>query len=536
MSWLKRVLSRAPVARQALYPADSSTWRWNWPSVLESYAGAWQSNVTIDKTQVSAYWAVFACVTLIAKDIAKLPATVMQRDRTNGIFQPTSLRQVLRKPNHYQTWLEFAFNWIVCQLLHGNTYVLKERDARGFIVKMYILDPARVTPLIAKDGGVYYQLQADSLAGQAEAVIVPASEIIHDRMYTLYHPLIGVSPIYACGVGAMQGLAIQDNSAKFFQNMSRPSGILTAPGSISAETAARLKTSWESNYAGSNIGRVAVLGDGLKYEAMSVTASDAQLIEQLKMTGEMIAACYHVPGYKIGVGPMPTVNNTAALNQQYYDQCLQYLVEKMELRLDEGLEIEPPFETWLDLSGLLRMDPQARYQSYNEAIRGGWMAPNEARLQEDMVPVKGGETPYMQQQNYSLAALAFRDAKETRPTEDGGAATDIQSSVMNGAQIAGLQALLAAVTAGELPPEAARAAISAAFPLLSAAQIDAMIEPLKQFEPPPPPEPAVPAPAASDEGEEDEEQDEEEDDSEDESEEAAFLQHLIRVFDEAAVA
>lgn len=518
MSWLKRVLSRAPVARQALYPADSSTWRWNWPSVLESYAGAWQSNVTIDKTQVSAYWAVFACVTLIAKDIAKLPATVMQRDRTNGIFQPTSLRQVLRKPNHYQTWLEFAFNWVVCQLLHGNTYVLKERDARGFIAKMYILDPARVTPLIAKDGGVYYQLQADSLAGQAEAVIVPASEIIHDRMYTLYHPLIGVSPIYACGVGAIQGLAIQDNSAKFFQNMSRPSGILTAPGSISAETAARLKTSWESNYAGSNIGRVAVLGDGLKYEAMSVTASDAQLIEQLKMTGEMIAACYHVPGYKIGVGPMPTVNNTAALNQQYYDQCLQYLVEKMELRLDEGLEIEPPYETWLDLSGLLRMDPQARYQSYNEAIRGGWMAPNEARLQEDMVPVKGGETPYMQQQNYSLAALAERDSK----SEEGG--TDIQTSVMNGAQISGLQGLLAAVTEGLMPPETARAAIAAAFPLLTAAQIDAMIVPLEELEPPEPAAPAAPPPASTAEP-----GDEDEDEGEDEEEQlAAFFTELRR--------
>lgn len=512
----------------------SGSW-WSWPLVREAYSGAWQSNVTVDRTAVGAYWAVFACVTLIAKDISKLPAVVMQRDREKRIFKPTIMRPVLRKPNHYQTWLEFSFCWIVCQLLNGNTYILKQRDAKGFIVAMYILDPARVTPLVAPDGSVYYQLASDDLSGVKQSVTVPQSEIIHDRMYTLYHPLVGVSPIYACGVTAMQGLAIQDNSAKFFRNMSRPSGMLTAPGAISNETAQRLKEQWETNYSAANIGRVAVLGDGLKYEQMSITASDAQLIEQLKMTGEMIAACYHVPGYKIGVGPMPTVSNTAMLNQQYYDQCLQYLIEKMEQRLDVGLEIEPPFQTWLDLNSLLRMDPATRYEAHNKAIAGGWKSPNEARVEEEMEPVAGGDTPYMQQQNYSLAALDRRDQEKEEGT------ADIQTSVMNGAQISGLQGLLAAVTSGELPTDSARAAIAAAFPSLSSAQIDAMIAPLEEFEPPPPPAAPVPAPAPAapgeddpeDDGEDDAEEDDPEDEDEGEDEQAAFLVHLVRAFDEA---
>jgi phage portal protein BeeE len=320
-------------------------------------------------------------------------------------------------------------------------------------------------------------LTADNLAGLDKQVTVPASEIIHDRMYTLYHPLIGVSPIFACGVAATQGLAIQANSAKFFQNMSRPSGILTAPGAISNDVAARLKESWETNFGGGNIGRVAVLGDSLKYEAMSVNAHDAQLIEQLKMTAEMIAACYHVPGYKIGVGPTPNVTNTAALNQQYYDQCLQFIIEKMELRLDEGLELEPPFEVWMDLGGLLRMDPQSRYTAHSEAIRGGWLKPNEARQEEDLLPVRGGDTPYMQQQNYSLAALDQRDTDAT----DG--KTDVQASAMNGAQVSSLQGLLMAASSGEMPTETARAAIAAAFPLLTSDQIDAMVVPLGEVEP-----------------------------------------------------
>jgi phage portal protein BeeE len=55
---------------------------------------------------------------------------------------------------------------------------------------------------------------------------VPASEIIHDRMNCLYHPLVGTSPIFACGTAANMGLQIQENSSAFFGNGSNPSGIL----------------------------------------------------------------------------------------------------------------------------------------------------------------------------------------------------------------------------------------------------------------------------------------------------------------------
>ena len=40
------------------------------------------------------------------------------------------------------------------------------------------------------------------------------------------------------------------------------------------------------------------------------------------------------------------------------------------------------------------------------------IAPNEGRRQLDLPPVPGGDTPYLQVQNYSLEALAKRDARE----------------------------------------------------------------------------------------------------------------------------
>jgi len=48
-----------------------------------------------------------------------------------------------------------------------------------------------------------------------------------------------------------------------------------------------------------------------------------------------------VPLYKLNSGPMPTNNNVEALEQQYYNGCLQVLIEAMELCLDEGLATPP---------------------------------------------------------------------------------------------------------------------------------------------------------------------------------------------------
>jgi HK97 family phage portal protein len=85
--------------------------------------------------------------------------------------------------------------------------------------------------------------------------------------------------------------------------------------------------------------KIAILGDGLKFESLTMKAEEAQLIEQLKFTAEMICSVYHVPPYKIGVGPLPSYNNVQALNVEYFSQCLQKHIEDIELCLDEGLGI-----------------------------------------------------------------------------------------------------------------------------------------------------------------------------------------------------
>jgi len=398
----------------------------SWLSVIrESFSGAWQKGVEVmSQENLLAFSAVFACVSLISDDISKLRIRLMQLDPIDGIWQEegsgSPFAPVMRKPNRYQTRIQFLSSWIISKLLHGNTYILKERDKRGVVIALYILDPRLVTVLVADSGDVYYQLNRDPLSELLVPVTIPASEIIHDRMMTLWHPLVGVSPISACGNSATQGLKIQSNSAKFFENMSRPSGQLTAPGPITDENAARLKKHFEENLSGENIGRLLVTGDGLKYEPMTIPANDAQLIEQLRWTVEDVARCFKVPLYKLGVG-QPLTSNIGALNQDYYSQCLQSHIESLEILIDEGLALPSYLGTELELEGLLRMDPMSRADRNAKAIGAGYLSPNEARFSENLEPAEGGETPYLQQQNFSLAALAKRDAQKDPFAPAGGA-------------------------------------------------------------------------------------------------------------------
>jgi len=399
-------------------PAES---RAGWfPVIREAFAGGWQKNMELDQSTVMTFHAVFACVTLIAADISKLRMRLVEQDEDTKIWTETTnpaYSPVLRRPNSYQHRIQFWESWLLSKLMRGNTYVLKQRDNRGVVVQLYVLDPHRCRPMVADDGQIFYELQADNLTGvSGDTVIVPAREIIHDRMNTLYHPLCGISPLYASALAATQGLKIQQNSVRFFSNNSRPGGILTAQ-TVTKQQAETWKEQWEQNFSGDNVGRIAVLGGGLKFEQLTMTAVDAQLIDQLKWTAEVICSTFHIPPYKIGIGPMPTYNNIQSLNVEYYSQCLQKLIEDAEECMDEGLGIgvgvgpPPILGTEFDVENLLRMDSVTQMNVLKEAIGASVMAPNEARRVWNLPPVEGGDSPMAQQQDFSLAALAKRDAQ-----------------------------------------------------------------------------------------------------------------------------
>jgi len=143
---------------------------------------------------------------------------------------------------------------------------------------------------------------------------------------------------------------------------------------------------------------------------MAVKAVDAQLVEQLKWSAEVVCSTYHVPPYKIGVGAQPTYNNVQALNTEYYSQCLQVLIESIELCLDEGLATGETLGTEFDIDNLLRMDSVTQMDVLDKAKN--LLKPDEARRRLNLPKVAGGDAVYRQQQDFSLEALAKRDAQD----------------------------------------------------------------------------------------------------------------------------
>lgn len=400
-----------------LAPVDNRgrTGGW-WPIVREPFAGGWQQNEEWRLSSVLAYPAVFACITQISNDIGKLGTRLMEIG-PNGIWTQTtspSFSPVLKKPNRYQNQIQFKQWWVMSKLQHGNTYALKQRDNRGVVTDLYLLDPCRVQVLVADDGAVYYQLSQDNLSGVTQInVTVPASEIIHDRMNCLFHPLVGISPLFSAGTAAFLGLKMEQDSVTFFGNGAMPGGTLEAPGAISDTTAARLKEQWDTNYTGANRGKVAVLGDGLKYTPHRMTSVDSQQVERSKRLDAHVCACFHVPPYIVGLDSLPSGMKPGDMKQIYYDDCLHVLIEEFELCMDEGLSVPAQYGVELDLDTLLRMDQATQVTTLAAAVGGAIMAPNEARKRMNLAPIKGGDTVYLQQQNYSLSALDARD--QTNP-------------------------------------------------------------------------------------------------------------------------
>ncbi len=403
-----------------LTPVSSNRGGW-WPVIREPFTGAWQRNKEIRTDSVLAHHAVYSCITRISQDIGKLRPKLVEKDE-DGIWTETespAFSGVLSQPNRFQNYIQFQEWWITSKLIHGNAYGLLERDNRGTVSSIYILDPTRVVVLVAPDGAVFYELRADNLAGfETDKIAVPASEIIHDRMNCLFHPLVGVSPIFACGTAANMGLEIENNSSAFFGNGSNPSGIISSPLSITPEKSSQLSAIWNAQFGGQGSGGVAVLGDAMKFEVMRMSAVDSQLIEQLKWTAETVCATFHVPPFKVGVGAQPTYQNAEIMNQIYYSDCLQSHIESFELSMDAALGLRWKMTSGktlgveLDLDGLLRMDTASQVTTLAAAVSGSIYSPNDARKKLDKKPVPGGDSIYLQQQYFSLEALADRDANK----------------------------------------------------------------------------------------------------------------------------
>lgn len=381
--------------------------------VHEPFSGAWQRNISEScHPSIAAFSAVYACISIISGDISTLPIKFYKTGKKGRKELPNthSLVQLMLRPNEYQTRMDLVQQALVSVLFTGNAFIYKHR-ANGPntpITELVVLDPRKVKVLVADSGDIFYEVSKHrlQLPGQEEERrAIPASEIIHHRLMCFEHPLCGVSPLYAAGSSAAVGASIIMQSSSFFRNQSRPSGILTSDNKIDPKEAATLKERWDSLFVGGNVGRTAVLGDGLKWEQLGMTAQDAQLIDQLKYAVNDVAMAFRVPSFLLGDLSKATYKNSEQQNRAYLSGCLRYHIESLEARLTLGLELPKNIVVEFDLEAFLRTEMDVRFTAWKIAIQSGFKTINEVRAKEDDPPVQGGDEPLIQSQYVPLSML-----------------------------------------------------------------------------------------------------------------------------------
>lgn len=390
-------------------------WRNAWRMITEPFAGAWQKNIEEKQGDLITYPTLYACISRISSDIGKLPFSLRQKGK-GGIWTEVSnpaYDPVLRKPNDFQTAAQFREYWLVTKLTQGNTYILKRRDNRGVVKHLYILDSCRVLPMVSDSGAVFYQLYIDPLNDlpegyPAENLIVPASEIIHDRCMTVHHPLVGVPPLAAAHWPALKNMKIMRSATEFFANNAQPGGILTAPAGMSDDDAKAVQNYWTSNFSGENAGKVAIVGADMKFTSFAMKSIDSQMVEQMRYSDEQICQPFGIPPFMVGIGTIPSGLGVDGVYQLYYQNSLQAHIENMEVLLDDGLKIEAPLGVELDLSPLLRMDAAKRADVEVKLVAGKIKTPDEGRAAFNLEATGGGDTLWGQNQDYPLAMLADR--------------------------------------------------------------------------------------------------------------------------------
>lgn len=424
------------ISREKALNAVGGTWRSAWRVISEPFAGAFQRNIEEKQGDLITYPTLYACIYRIASDIGKLPFSLRQRDRfgvwievSNPAYDP-----VLRKPNGFQTPAQFREYWAITKLTQGNAYILKRRDERGVVTALYVLDPEKVLPMVSDSGAVFYQLRTDALntlpeGYPAENLIVPASEIIHDRCMTIHHPLIGVPPLAAAHWPALKNMKIMRSATEFFANNAQPGGLLTAPAGMNEEDAKAVQDYWTTNFSGNNSGKVAVIGADMKFTPFAMKSIDAQMVEQMRYSDEQICQPFGIPPFKVGIGTIPAGLGVDGLNQLYYSDALQTHIEHMELLLDDGLRITRPLGVELDLEALLRMDEGKRAEVATKLVGGGVETPNEGRLRFNRPPLEGGDTVYMQQQDIPLEQARLNVVQRPDMTPEPALSEEDQSAI-----------------------------------------------------------------------------------------------------------
>ena len=348
--------------------------------------------VTFDSAmQLSAVW---ACVKLLSETVASLPLCIYRKtDEGRKIDDRHPLSILLAgKVNKWQNKIEFFETVMLNLITQGNAYCVIERHA-GRIVGLVPIMSNQVEPMLLADGSLVYNYTNDN-----GVTVLAAQNIWHIKL--MGSGTVGMSPLayQRNTLGIAQ--AAESATGKIYRNGAKPSGVLSIDRVLTSSQRDQVRTNF-STLSETKDDRLIVLEGGMKFDAISLSPLDIELLSSRKFQISEICRWYGVPSVMVNDNNGSTTwgSGIEQIMQGFYKLTLRPILEKFEASILVSL-MDPSerarYEVEFDFDALLRADAKSRFESYRVAIASSVMTPNEARKQEHLPAKDGGDQLFMQ--------------------------------------------------------------------------------------------------------------------------------------------
>ena len=392
---------------------------------IQSYVSSWAwTGKTISPDNAMESPTVYACVRLISQTLARMPWQVLRNSAdgaSNDVTHPV-YHLLNCEANEDMTSFVMREAQISDCLLYGNSFAFINRNPAGTPIGLERLRPDLMYMMRDPANQPYYQYWT----GKADE---KASEEIKQRKFRPYDILhvVGPSADGMLGEAAIHRmrdligmeLELQEFTSRFFANNCRPAGVLSMPGRLSAEGANRLREAFARVHSGAQgAGKVAILEEGLKYDAISTNAKDSDLDSMKKFCRQQIAAAFNVPSHRVGDNDGVSYSSAEQANAVFVQSTLAGWAARLEQEVNRKLiRRGDDVTTRISFDDLLRGDMSTRFSAYAVAVTNGILTPNEIRAREGLPAVDGGESIRLPLNTSTPTAAAPASPNVTTETE-----------------------------------------------------------------------------------------------------------------------
>lgn len=350
-----------------------------------SYSANAAAEVNFDSAmQISAVW---AAVRIIAETIGSLPFHLYEK-APDGRREATNhpLHRVLTKrPNQYQTPVEFWESIALNLVISGNAYAIIQRSGNRIVGLLPVSSSQIETELLA-DGTVVHKYISGS-----DVKVYSSESMWHVKLFG--NGIVGLSPLSYSRQSVGIAIATDNRVTKMYSNGAKPSGVLTIDKTLTKEQRGQIRNNFAEMSEGGD-DRLFVLEAGMQYHQVSMAPKDIEMLDSRRFQIEDIGRFFGVPSILLNqtFGQSSLGSNVYEIMQAYYKLSLRPYLEKLEASVLRWLITDSDrYEAEFDFNALLRADAKTRMEGHRVAINSGQLTPNEARQAEGRPSIEGGD-------------------------------------------------------------------------------------------------------------------------------------------------